>query len=145
MSDLYKVGQSGINYDSQLNPLGLGIKILLTIFTLISAALYYSIYSTVPAIKEVFESFGLEIPLMTKILMDGNWLFLLLALASLLPLIIWLNHSQITRFHAKIKSLTIKCFVISIFAYIAVSVSVSLPIDAMGGYVKIVPNSDPSG
>lgn len=64
-------------------------KVVCTLMAVVAMCLYILICQIVPRFLETFASFGLELPIVTRILTNVHQMFAALALLSLLPLLIW--------------------------------------------------------
>lgn len=66
-------------------------KVLCTLFAVFAAFLYRGIFVVVPRFTETFTAFGSELPWLTRIAISVSPGFLVAAIISLLPCVIWLS------------------------------------------------------
>lgn len=66
-------------------------KIICTLMSFFSAALYSVPHKALPQLEETLSSLDIELPMITLFLFDAHPVFSLLSLLSFLPLLVWLG------------------------------------------------------
>ncbi|TQV70209.1 hypothetical protein FKG94_22100 [Exilibacterium tricleocarpae] len=108
MTEPYLPPKSDLEDPRELN-LGLGVYIVAVIIVLLSASLYYWMYSVTTKFMDVFTSFNTELPAVIAVLVEYRALFLILGLLSFMPLSLLF----LRRLSYKVKSRLFKSIVLS--------------------------------
>lgn len=123
---------SAFNLNEQVGQMAAGAKVLLSLLAALSSLIYLSLYTMIPGFEQVFHEFGAEVPLFSLLFLKIRPVYLVIGILSLLPFLTWFNNPLAFKYRTAVKRFCIKNFVVSIFVYIAVMVSIYLPIKTLG-------------
>ncbi|WP_444892155.1 hypothetical protein ACJJIE_14520 [Microbulbifer sp. TRSA001] len=107
-------------------------KVLSSIFSVISATVYFLGYWLTPYFAEMYANFGVELPFQTIFLIELHPYLLLLSIMSFLPMVVWHQSELLIKVKYGMFRISFIHFIISIVEIAFLLWSLYAPIYALG-------------
>jgi len=117
-------------------PVKLWMLILSVVLTVLSAVIYLAIFFSGAEFKEIFQNFGAELPLLTRLFLVSYQYFGVLILIGLVPCVLLLRNRKRTVVHSnRLFMLVFASFGISLLVLSASVIAAYMPVFELGAPV----------